>query len=92
MEIDKELANHIMMTLISFEIENAMLKTFLSKGDATRIEKRIANAKTDLAMIQDVLRVLAPIHAELKDADAPEQLAKKYVEMLRHLPPTDDVN
>jgi hypothetical protein len=92
MGIDKDSANDIMLALISFQIENVILKAFLSKGDAAPIEKAIANAKTDPAMIRDVLESLAPLHAELKAADDPEQLAKRYAEMQTHLRPPGDVN
>jgi hypothetical protein len=90
--IDKDLANDIMLAMVTLELENVLLKTFVAKQDVSHVEKKIANAKTDLSMIRDVLRSIAPLHAELKDADSLEQLAKKYVEMHLHLGPSPEMN
>jgi hypothetical protein len=79
--IEKDLANDIMLAMITLELENVLLKAFLAKQDVSHLEKTIANAKTDLAMIRDVLQAIAPLHAELHDADTLDQLAKRYVEM-----------
>lgn len=92
MGIDKDLANDIMLAMITLQLENVMMKAFSAKRDVSQIEKKIANAKTDLSMIRDVLQAIAPLHAELKDADSPEQLAKKYVEMHLHPQTSEDVN
>ena len=85
MKIDKDLANDIMFAMITLQLENVLLRASFAKQDVSHIEKRIANAKTDLVMIQGVLHSIAPLHAELKDADGIEQLAKRYVEMHLHL-------
>ena len=90
MGIEKELANDIMLAMITLQIENVFLKAFLSRRDTEQIEKALANAKTDHATIRDALRSIAPLHAELKDADGLEQLAKKYAEMHLHLGSSPD--
>lgn len=93
MGIEKDLANDIMLAMVTLQLENIFLKAFLSKRDTEQIEKALANAKTDLATIRDALRSIAPLHAELKDADDFEHLAKKYVEMhLRLGSSPDDMN
>jgi hypothetical protein len=92
MGIDKDLANDIMLAMITLGLENALLKSFLSATDVSRIEKAIANAKTNLAMVQGVLHSIEPLHVELKGADSLEQLAKRYVEMHLRLQSSEDVN
>jgi hypothetical protein len=92
MRPDRDLANDIVLGMTTLVLENTFLKAFLSKLDREQIEKALANTKTDLTTIRGALQSIAPLHAELNDADSLKQLAKKYVEMHIHLSLSDDLN
>ncbi|HZW92150.1 MAG TPA: hypothetical protein VFF64_04180 [Candidatus Eremiobacteraceae bacterium] len=96
MKPDKELANDLILAMVTYELENALLKVAISKQlegkFVAQIEKAIANAKTDHGMVQGAFQAIAALHAELPDADDPEQLAKRYVEMHLHVQPSEDAN